>query len=169
MNRISRGFHRLAVVVAVPMVLASLVMAGFGYQEYRVATAAFEQATAKREADSKKRIFEFKDERGGVFEVEAVDYETAAAGFERFKKRAPTAPPPPAGFVIDSDPGPWAQFPRARRNPFEDLIPKPPKGFTEYFGNSIMALAAAILAYAAIRSLGWIIVGFMKDDREGAN
>lgn len=166
MSRIARGFHRLAIVVASPIALAAVMMAGFAYQERRVDVSAFEQATAKRQANAAKKVFEFKDEKGGVFEVEAVDQAAAAAGFERFKKMAPTAPPPPAGFVIESEPGPWAKYPRARSNPFEDLVPKPPKSFLDYFGISALTLAASVLAYVAIRSVGWIIAGFMRDPHE---
>jgi hypothetical protein len=163
MNQISRGFHRLAVVIAVPVALAAIVMAGFAYQERSADVAAFDLSNAQRQAAASRRIFEFKDDKGVTFEVEAPDQATASAGFERFKKMAPNASPPPPGYAIDSEPGPWAEFPKAISNTFSDQVPKQPKSFMQYFAVSLLTLVMAVIAYTSIRAIGWVIAGFMRD------
>ncbi|MGW9331598.1 hypothetical protein [Bosea sp. NPDC055594] len=163
MNRIIRGFHRLAIVISAPVALAAILMAGLAYQERTSDVAAFDLSNAQRQAAASKKIFDFKDDKGVTFQVEAPDHAAAAAGFERFKKMAPNASPPPPGYAIDSEPGPWAEFPKKISNTFADLVPKPPKSFMQYFAVSLLTLAMAAAAYISIRAIGWVIAGFMRD------
>ena len=166
MSRVARGFHRLGIVIAVPIAGAAVAIATLAYQERRADVAAFESSAAQRQSATGKKIFEFRDDKGAIFQVEAPDQKSAAAGFERFKKSAPTALPPPPGFVVDIEPGPWAGYPRATPNPFSDLIPEAPKSFMQYFATSLLTLAVALATYLGIRSIGWVIEGFLRNPNE---
>lgn len=157
MSRISRGFHRLAIVVAAPIVMAAVWMAGAATLE-RNADVASDSIRASLAADARAAA-KAKLPPGFVLTDEI---SPKPNNFDKFGKE-PSAKDP-AGTPTA---GPWTEYKPLDHDPFAAGEART-KTLLQYFAMSLLTLAFATFMYLAIRSLGWIIQGFMRDP-EGAN
>jgi hypothetical protein len=111
MNRISQGFHRIAIVVTVPLFLAGLILSVLAYQDWSADVASDKIHASEALATEKAQ-------RNG--EISLPDW--------------------------------WKVAPVVVTKRFE-----------QYAAAPLIWFFIALMAYIGIRSIGWIIHGFMRD------
>lgn len=83
----------------------------------------------------------------------AADNTRIALAVEARTRAVPTLPP---GFVLDNEP--WRSDPIVT----EQMTKTP----IQYFAMSLLVLALSVTSYLAIRSIGWVLDGFLSDAGE---
>ena len=137
MSRISRGMHRLSVVIAAPIAVAGLVMAGDAFLDRRADIASDEIRVALAE-DAKAKALP-----------------AVPPGFVLDKEPWKKDP------IVAPAPGPWLKYKAVDYDPFApELTTKRP---IQYFAMSLLVLALSAISYLAIRSIGWVADGFSRD------
>jgi len=129
MSRISTGFHRIGIVLAAPLLLGALGLAGYEWNTERQSRelekrrlAAFESAARERDKQVKSatKRFELQASDGKTYEIEAPDANAAIAAVKKMV---------PGPVLIPVDVDPWADSRSAESNsarPWEnDPIIKP--------------------------------------------
>jgi hypothetical protein len=137
MSRISRGMHRLGVVIAAPIAVAGLVMAGDALLDRR-ADIASDEIRAALAVDARAKALPPLPQ-GFVLDKEPW-------------KKDPIAAP---------SPGPSLKYRPVDYDPFApELMTKNP---IQYFAMSLLVLALSVVSYLAFRSIGWVADGFSRD------
>ena len=133
-SRIHRGFHRIGVVLAVPMFIAALWLGGHEVWDHQTFFAA-------------PSIIRFTMADGTTRDVQAPDVETALRKAGHGPEQL-TSGEVHAVKLVPVDYDPWA--PGA----------KPPR--TPSYATALLLLALAFTLYAAARAVGWVLDGFMS-------
>lgn len=164
MTRISRGFHRLGVVLAAPAAFAAIILAFWGYQE-RNTDLAIGTHRAKQVS-----IFEVQDTDGSLYKVQAPDAQAAVSIFKKIKGTdSSKIPPLPPGFALTEDTNPFDQFDAKPwgKYPASDASGASIKPMAHYFGTPLLAAALALATYLSMVAIGWVVSGFVRN-QDGA-
>ena len=130
-SRIHRGFHRIGVVLAAPLILLSAVLAVHETWEQQTTKVPPEASRPAPATPSLRPVPNY---------------------FDRFDPPAQSGP-----LTFDDITGPPGV---SKPGMFDDLIPRPPPHIADYTMATI-AFALAVALYAACRAVGWVLAGFI--------
>lgn len=149
-TRHARGMHRLGIVVATPIAVAGLIMAGDAFLD-RQADIAADEASLALAAESRPKPLPLLPP-GFVIDAPVSPKPNA---LEQFDSRPWEKDP-----IISTQTGPWQKYRAVDHDPFAPSLKT--KRPMQYFAMSLLVLGLAAACYVAVRSVGWVIDGFSR-------